>query len=98
MNNIEMNNNNRVIGPLEPIGREHHNPIHDIDRISLFGIKTYEQKSFSTNTLNTGNNLENDPNIYMLNPNSNWTRNFNGPDGFAEINVRQNDKPLQNQG
>lgn len=34
----------------------------------------------------------------MLNPSSNWTRNFNSPDGFAEINVRQNDNTSQNQG
>lgn len=54
-------------------------------------------KGISKNALNLDENWQNDPNIYMLNaPNTSWTRNFNGANGFAEINVSQNNNPPQN--
>lgn len=101
MNNIEINNNERVFGPFVPkICRENDKPIHDKNKNFLSEFQGYEPQSFATNALKLPDDWENDPNIYMLNPNSNlnWTRNFNGQNGFAEINVRQNDNPVQNQG
>jgi len=68
-------------------------------RYSTVNVKP---QSIETNSLNLKENWQNDQNIYMLlnAPNTSWTRNFNGTgaNGFAEINVRQNDNPPQNQG